>query len=326
MASCQVADTPGNLQIDPADTYQVLSSLNPSKAMGLDEISPKVLKYCACAIFEPLTHLFQLCIDQGFLPQEWKLHVITPIFKSGDRSMISNYRPISLLCIVSKVLEMLVFDHIIGYLSATVINPSQFGFLKGKSTIQQLLVFLEHIHSEMRKGGQVDSIYLDFRKAFDSVSHPKLLLKLSASGITGNLWLWFKGYLSDRYQCTSIEQCKSSFLPVLSGVPQGSILGPILFIIYINDLPGSVNHSRVLSFADDTKCYKGIHESAHAIKLQQDLDGVGQSSSVEKLDFNIGKFALVRFHSRQTQFNTSYSMNGVEINEVMSHKDLGIIL
>ena len=125
-----------SIELDPIAKYQALASLDQSKAMGHDNISPKVLKFCASALFEPVTYLFQLCLDVGQIPADWKLHVITPLFKSGDRSSISNYRPISLLCIISKVLEKLVFDHIIDFLSTNIINHSQFGFLRGKSTVQ----------------------------------------------------------------------------------------------------------------------------------------------------------------------------------------------
>jgi len=174
--------------------------------MGIDSISPKVLKHCALAIFEPVNHLFQLSLDQGYLPQEWKLHLVTPVFKSGDRSLVNNYRPISLLCIISKVLERLIFDHIIDYLSSKVLNTHQFGFLRGKSTIQQLLLFLGDITNAINEHLQVDAIYLAFRKAFDSVPHDKLLLKLQAIGISGCLWLWFRAYLTNRQQATVIER------------------------------------------------------------------------------------------------------------------------
>lgn len=324
---CSHPDTLNSINIEVSEVYNAMASLDPTKAMGIDNISPKILKYCALALCEPITHLFKLSLDQSHLPAEWKLHMITPIYKSGDKSLISNYRPISLLCIISKVLEKIVYNHIIDYLSSNVIiNPSQFGFRKGKSTIQQLLIFLESIVSGTCRGGQVDTIYLDFRKAFDSVPHCELLHKLRSSGISGKLWEWFREYLSDRFQSTSIANCRSSFLPVPSGVPQGSILGPILFILYLNDLPLSVHCSKLLSFADDTKCFKQIRKPEDSDLFQEDLHHIGNWSSIWKMAFNISKFALVQFTTSKETIDSTYSMNGTAITSCRSHKDLGIIL
>ena len=152
----------------------------------------------------------------------------------------------------------------------------QFGFMKGCSTLQQLLIFLNSIHEHCKI--QTDVIYLDFAKAFDRVPHNELLLKLWKIGITGNLWWWFRFYLNNRQQCVRLNGSYSTFLSVLSGVPQGSVLGPLLFLIYINDLFLSVRSSNALSFADDTKCYKQILEHLDSIQLQQDLDSMANWS------------------------------------------------
>lgn len=153
--------------VSESEVFEVLSSLNPNKAMGIDGIGPRVLKNCALAIYQPLQHLFQTSISQHKVPAEWKIHCITPIHKSGDRSSVTNYRPISLLCSISKVLERIIYNKLVELLE-TALAHSQFGFLKGRSALQQLLVFYNNIFESKC---QTDVIYLDFAKAFDSVPH-----------------------------------------------------------------------------------------------------------------------------------------------------------
>ena len=187
----------------------------------------------------------------------YKMHLITPNHKSGDKSTVKNYQPISLLCVISKVLEHIINDKIIGFITKSISN-SQLRFLQRRSTLQQLLIFLTNAYNCLNDKIQTDVVYLDFRKAFDSVPHYQLLFKLRTTEISGNLWSWFKAYPSSRTQCVSVNNQRSHFLPVLSGVPQGSILGPLLFLIYINELPLSTSLSTLLLFAGNTKCFRPI--------------------------------------------------------------------
>ena len=253
------------------------------------------------------------------------MHVISPIFKSGDRSSVRNYRPISLLCTVSKVLERIVHEKIIDFLSPTI-SSHQFGFLRKRSVLQQLLVFLHNILSSLSTNSQVDVIYLDISKAFDSIPHDKLLLKLWSVGICGNLWFWFKGYLSSRRQCVSVRGQRSDFLPVLSGVPQGSILGPLLFLIYINDLPTFTSFSFPLLFADDTKCLKHIISISDCHLLQKDLLSLNDWSSTTSLSFNSIKCTLLRFCTKSPLFDYNYSINNNAIVVKKCHRDLGVLM
>jgi sarcosine oxidase/L-pipecolate oxidase len=190
--------------------------------------------------------LLNKSISSGTFPQQWKEAVVVPIHKKGDRNFVTNYRPISLLCILSKVLHSL--------------SEHQHGSLKGHSTITQMLCFLHKIGKARDKASQTDIIYLDLSKAFDSVSHSRLLFKLHSAGIKGCLFSWLSDYLANRTQRVLVKGCTSKPLPVTSGVPQGSILGPLLFIWYINYLPDAVsNDTLVYLFADDTKLARIIN-------------------------------------------------------------------
>ena len=169
------------------------------------------------------------------------------------------------------MLESLIHDKIIDHVT-TFVSPYQFGFLSGRSTVQQLLLFFHHICDAVSCGYQPDTVYLDLRKAFDSVSHSKLLYKLKEFGIVGDLWSWFHCYLLDCMQYVRINGAISDLLPVISGIPQGSILGPMLFIIYINDLFSPITSSNLLLFADDAKLFKHIIHLSHIQEFQNDLD------------------------------------------------------
>ncbi len=168
----------------------MLTSLNPTKAQGIDGIGPKILRSCASALYVVIHHLFTMSLWYYKIPFEWKVHCIVPIYKSGDKSSVTNYRPISLLCCISKVLERLMYDKIFPFVGR-MISTAQFGFLKNHSCLQQLLTFLDNVINSLTCNEQIDTVYLDFRKAFDKVPHTELLHKLKSIGISGSLLKWF---------------------------------------------------------------------------------------------------------------------------------------
>ena len=321
----QPQTTLSDITITESDVYQGLISLNPVKAMGIDGIGPKILKHCALALFKPIHYLFVLSITKHCLPTEWRFHLIAPVYKSGDKSSVKSYRPISLLCIISKVLEKIIYNKIIPFVSNSI-SSSQFGFRKNHSTMQQLLFFLESIYKSFGSNAQTDVIYLDFKKVFDSVAHGELLVKLWSFGITGSLWNWFRGYLSSRMQCVTLNHCISDLLPVVSGVPEGSILGPLLFLIFVNDLPMSVTASSIFLFADDTKCLLPVKTFSDCLSLQRDLHNLSLWSLNWKLNFNESKCVLLRFSSGYPHIMYGYNINGHDIAVQENHKDLGIIM
>ncbi|CAB3995716.1 Hypothetical predicted protein [Paramuricea clavata] len=232
--------TISDLTLTEGEVRYVLRNLDEEKATGPDKIPAVLLKNCAASIAPSLCELFNKSLSSGQLPSEWKLSNVCPIPKESPLHEVSNYRPISLLSLVSKVFERCIYNRLIDHISSKL-NELQYGFQRGKFTTSQLLHVLHNIHKMLEKRCQVDTIYLDFAKAFDKVSHDLLLVKLHNFGIKGNLLRWFKNYLSGRFQRVTVHGVTSQPLPVLSGVPQGSILGPILFLIYVNDLPDSVS-------------------------------------------------------------------------------------
>ena len=244
------------LSLNESEVYKILVQLDTTKAMGCDNIHPLVLKHCSDMLAAPFTSLFNLALNTAHIPHERKIHKIRPIPKGGDRSNVCNYRPNSLLCTTSKVMEKSVYDRIISFIRPKL-SKQQFGFLKGRSCLSQLLVSFAHVFNDRSAVG-IDAVFLDFKKAFDSVPNNELLLKLWRIGITGKLCLWFQEYLTHRQHYVHLDNASSALLPVKSGVPQGNILGPLLFLIYINDLPECINYASCRLFADDAKLLKSV--------------------------------------------------------------------
>ena len=189
-------------------------------------IPSKVWWFTALALYQPVHHLFSLCFSKSYIPQEWRIHQIILIPKTNNNNTsVTNYRPISLLCCISKVLEKIIFDKSIDFLTTYVISSSQFGFVKKRSTVQQLLTF-SFVFQSLDHKTQVDTIYLDIRKAFDNVPHSELLARLWSAGIVGKVWEFFKAYLSDHQQFVSIDGCSSSLLPSHFRSSSGQYIGP----------------------------------------------------------------------------------------------------
>ena len=268
-----------------------------------------------------ICHLFRTSLSCSTIPQDWRTHCVIPIYKSGDKISVSNYRPISLLCILSKVMERLVYNNIIDHVQK-LSTKCLFGFLPKRSTLQQLLVFAKNV---LEPKCEVDVVYMDFRKAFDTVSHDRLLQKLWAVGITGTVWKWFQAYLKQRYQRVKVGDSFSDLCNVLSGVPQGSVLGPLLFVIFINDLPEHIQFAIPFIFADDTKCLCKIRSSDDTEKLQTDINNAFIWSITSELFFNYSKFVHLRFWAKDSLDHSIYSINGQPIPRLSHHKDLGVI-
>ena len=282
----EVKYTMPELIITKDSVYKLMKNLNVSKSFGPDKLHPILLKELSQEISEPLQIIFNNTIKYNILPDDWKKANITAIFKKGKRNLASNYRPVSLTSIVCKIMEKIVRDHIITHMKNNkLFSSKQYGFINGRSTVLQLLNVLDKWTEVIDQGFAVDCVYMDFMKAFDTVPHRRLLGKMRSYKIDTKVISWVQDFLSQRVQQVVVNGCTSKWAKVTSGIPQGSVLGPLLFVIYINDLPDNVK-SEPLLFADDTKLYKIIKTEADKQTLQQD---------VYKLQ-NWSKRWLLKFH------------------------------
>ena len=306
-----------------------LLALNPSKSCGPDQMHPRMLKELANEIAPALTELFNKSLEEGVVPLDWRVAAVSPIFKKGKKCMAENYRPVSLTSIVCKVLEGLVREAMIEYLTArNLLSPKQFGFLGKRSTMLQLLTYLDYCSEAIGKGLSVDAIYLDFQKAFDTVPHRRLLTKLEGYGIDSKLIKWIQSFLSDRTQHVTVNGSKSREEPVISGVPQGSVLGPLLFVLYINDLPDNLE-CMALMFADDTKVYQEIRSEEDIAAIQRDLGRLEEWSAKWLLLFHPGKCKVLTLGDTEKLVRPRagrYELHETILEHEFEEKDLGVII
>lgn len=303
-----------------------LKKINPYKSCGPDEIHPRLLKELGKIIAGSLAFLFNLSIRKGSIPADWKLAFVSPIHKKGPKSIAENYRPISLTAILCKIMEKFIKSSILHHLlKNNLLSNRQFGFINGRSTVLQLLYYLDHCVNLVAEGGVIDAIYLDFSKAFDTVAHRRLIGKLEAYGIDGKLLEWIKSFLSGRSQTVKVNGSKSFPADVTSGIPQGSVLGPLLFVLYINDLLDGITSDGLL-YADDAKIFRLISSSSDARKLQMDILKLEDWSKCWLLNFHLEKCHVLTLGKFDNIKHTErYTIYGDELEHVSEEKDLGVI-
>ena len=274
----------------------------------------------------PLSLLYDFSFNFGKIPDDWKDANVTPIYKNkGSRSDITNYRDISVLCNSFKPFEHIINDFLIDFcVSRGILTPSQHAYLPGRSTVTNLLSSMCDWVNTVDQGGFVDVIYLDIKKAFNSISHAKLVTKLHGLGIRGKVLDILREILSHRRQRVKINDTVSDFSSLVSGVPQGSKLGPTLFMLFVNDLPSVVSHSKIQLYADDAKLYYCVPKNGINGFLQRDIDAVASWMEYWQLDLAISKCFAMRIGAPVV--DRPYSISGAPIPFVNSCKDLGILI
>lgn len=306
---------------------KALKSVDITKGSGPDGIPPYFLKKTSDYIYIPLHIIYNKCITEGHFPDIWKRANITPVHKTGPRHTVENYRPISILSSLSKLFERLVYDEIYPILH-TIIIKQQHGFVKKRSTTTNLLIFTDYLFNSMDQQVQVDAVYTDFRKAFDKVDHELLLNKISYNGIRGDLLRWFISYVTNRTQKVVIQGFESATIKVASGVPQGSILGPLLFILFVNDIDKCFRHSKFLLYADDLKIFRNIRNITDCQLFQEDLDRFTLYCLNNKIQLSIEKCLSITFTKNKNKniISNIYTLNCIALSSAPIIRDLGVLL
>ena len=309
---------------------EVLLALNPNKAAGPDQIESRVLKECAKEVAPILCQIYRKSMDDAEVPQLWKEANIVPIHKSGSKAIMANFRPVALTSVMCKVLEKIVCSAIMSFLTTNgLLSEQQHGFVRGRSCQTNILLCLERWTEIIDNGNWVDVAYFDYAKAFDKVSHRLLLIKLQGYGIDGKLLNWLKAYLENRRQRVAVGNALSEWLEVISGTTQGTVLGFLLFLLFINDLPEACSpdeQSSTMLLVDDTKCYQeiqkdGNHQGDNQASLQRRIDCIAQWAENWKMEIHPKKSKIMHIGKDNPQL--PYMMNGSRIETVKVEKDIG---
>lgn len=313
-----------NIEFTTDDVEKVLRNLDINKGAGPDMIPNNILKFLSSSLAVPLQYIFNNSLATGKFPSIWKDSFVTPIFKSGDRDNIRNYRGVALQSAIPKAFEQLVVP-VLDSTFQHLLKPQQHGFREGHSTITNLMTFADHVLNCMNNGGQVDTVYLDFAKAFDRVDHNLLLQKLNGLGISGALLAWLTSYLDDRPLRVRIGSVNSFSFTASSGVPQGSHLGPLLFILFINDIGNVIDGCESLWYADDVKLFKKIESTADHGTVQSCINSIVDWCSRNKMQLNADKCEVITFTRCRRPLLADYFINGQQIKRAKVVNDLGVL-
>lgn len=313
-----------DVEFPTATIIQKLCQLKAKSCFTPDGFPPIFLRNLSYDLAIPLQIIFENSFRCGFIPNEWKTSVILPFHKKGNRSFVNNYRPIALTSILCKTMENIIADKLTSYLhSNNLISKVQHGFIKNRSPCTQLLNILNEWSLGINHRSQINVVYIDYAKAFDKICHRKLLKLLTNIGIGYELLFWLENFICDRSQCVRIDNSFSSIAPVSSGVPQGSVLGPYLFLIYINDVTSCLSGTcKMALFADDLKIYE-VNRTGDFISLQNTLNNIQNWSSTMQLTISLDKTKASSYGQNISE--QSFQLNNVVIDRVTKFSDIGVL-
>ena len=310
--------------ITPEIVREKLQELNPGKTPGPDGWHPVFLKNISDLVTLPLSILFQKSFKEGVVPSQWLKACITAIHKKGAKNLFENYRPVSITSIICKLMESIVRDKIVTHMERNnLFSKKQHGFVPLRNCMTNLLTCMEKWTDMIEKRLPIDIIYTDFAKAFDRVPHQRLLKKMKNMGIIGKTQSWIQAFLSERSQCVRVANEFSSWTRVKSGIPQGSVLGPTLFVIFINDMPDILENTCQL-FADDAKIFRSVRSQEDIRTLQDDLNKLTAWSDKWQLPFNVDKCKSLHIGKNNRQH--VYEMNGQQLEQIEEQRDLGVLV
>jgi hypothetical protein len=315
-----------SIYLSDVEVYSILKKLNTKKATGPDNISNHILKECAISLSFPLQQLFNLSFSTGQFPTCWKMSHTCPIYKASEKHIKTNYRPISLLSNISKIIEIVAFKRLYAFCKEhNILTWRNSGFKELDSTVLQCIYLTNYLYEQLDKGKEVCMVFLDVSKAFDRVWHKGLLYKLKCIGISGSLIKWFESYLSGRVQRVVIGGQESEWKPVNAGVPQGTVLGPLLFLIYVNDIVDQVS-SHISLFADDTSLYRTIDSINDVTILNSDMQKLLQWGKKWLICFNANKTKYMVFSKHKVrQLDYDIVFDNVCLPREKCHRHLGIV-
>ena len=323
----------GDLSTNELEISELCKEINVNKSSGIMHISSEIIRDAFVTIPSKVVELFNMSFNRSEIPDEWKKAKVTPLPKAGDTRNVSNLRPVSILPLPSKLIEKIVHNRVYRHCNDNkLLDDKQGGFRPNHSTVSTTSYFINDLYTAMNNKEITIAVYIDAMKAFDTVNHDILINKLQYIGIIGKCADWFKEYLKGRNQCTIANDIVSSSKPITCGVPQGSVCGPLLFLLYINDISRSMKNCKVSLYADDTVLYYSSSSlNIAANKVQNDLAALNEWCEINKLTINCKKtkycvYGMREIVKKSKNVDMILSLNNVILERVCSYKYLGFIL